>query len=192
MSQEWIGIVKHLVGVKAASDLGVFVCSKRVQLRIRGASTVMTSFVRAMLLVVLIHCVIWRTAHTTNKSPEGSGDRERGIREEEMGCGEGSETGSVTKKKEKKSTTSIGVSLIPDFRHKDESYQILSYDVFGARHPIRYIHQVRHLADCTFSERSAPEAPRVILVLCCAPEAPPVILVLCCAPEAPPVIPGSL
>ena len=26
MSQEWMGIVKHLVGVKAASDLGVFVC----------------------------------------------------------------------------------------------------------------------------------------------------------------------
>ncbi|KAI0214659.1 hypothetical protein LSAT2_000217 [Lamellibrachia satsuma] len=48
MRQEWMGIVKHLVGVKAASDIGVFVCSKRVQLRIRGASTVMTSFVQGL------------------------------------------------------------------------------------------------------------------------------------------------
>ncbi|KAI0223476.1 hypothetical protein LSAT2_025345 [Lamellibrachia satsuma] len=64
-----MGIVKQLVGFKAANELGVFVCSKRVQLRIRGASSIMTSFVRAILLVTLVHCVIWRTAHTTNKSP---------------------------------------------------------------------------------------------------------------------------
>ena len=35
----------------------------------------------------------------------------------EMGCGDGSETESVTKEKgEKKSTTGIGASLTPDYR----------------------------------------------------------------------------
>ena len=55
----------------------------------------------------------------------GSG---RGVKNEmregglEMAGGDGNETGSVTKKKEnKKSTTSISASLTPDFRDKEES-----------------------------------------------------------------------
>ena len=41
----------------------------------------------------------------------------------ETGGGDGSETGSLTKRKEGKhnSTTSIGASLTPDFRDKEES-----------------------------------------------------------------------
>ena len=35
--------------------------------------------------------------------------------------GDGSETGSVTKKKGKKSTTGVGSSLTPDFRDKEEN-----------------------------------------------------------------------
>ena len=39
----------------------------------------------------------------------------------ETGGGDGSETGLVMTKKEKKPTTGIGASLTPDYRNKEES-----------------------------------------------------------------------